>query len=293
MNMGFEYKAQPSLASSTTRRENIAQEIDYAIDHRTDFHQFMLYTPVPGTPLYQQMSEQGRMLEDVNLADIHGQHKFNFRHAAISRDDSKRFLDWAFRRDFERNGPSLYRMCQTMLQGWRRYKDYPDMRVRERFARESAKLQTAYSAALWAMEKQFRDVNRSVSEEIRALRHEVEREFGTVAWVAARVAGPVLLWTTRREERRLAAGRTYEPPMFLERTHWPRTQTLAACATRDTSLPVHRQSEAKGGPSVNAEVTKRGCWQTMSRRLTSNTNAKSRRVRRVAVPIPTGQDRAL
>ena len=36
---------------------------------------------------------------------------------AISRDDSKRFLDWAFWRDFESNGPSLYRMCQTMLQG--------------------------------------------------------------------------------------------------------------------------------------------------------------------------------
>ncbi len=200
--------------------ENIAQEIDYAVDHRTDFHQFMLYTPVPGTPLFQQMSEQGRMLEDVNLADIHGQDKFNFRHAAISRDESKRFLDWAFQRDFERNGPSLYRMCQTMLQGWRRYKDYPDLRVRERFARESAKLRTAYSAALWVMEKQFRHVNGSVSEEIRALRHEVEREFGVVARVAARVGGPVLLWTTRREERRLAAGRTYEPPTFLERTNW-------------------------------------------------------------------------
>lgn len=200
--------------------DNIAGEIDYAVEHGTDFHQFMLYTPVPGTPLYREMSEQGRMLEDVELADIHGQHKFNFRHAAISRDDSKRFLDWAFRRDFERNGPSLYRMCRTTLQGWLRYKDYPDARVRERFAREAAKLRTAYNAALWAMEKQFRDVNRSVSGEIRALRHEVEREFGSAAQLAARVGGPLLLWTARREEKRLAAGKTYEPPMFLERRNW-------------------------------------------------------------------------
>jgi hypothetical protein len=154
------------------------------------------------------------------LADIHGQNKFNFRHTAISRDDSKRFLDWAFRRDFERNGPSLYRMCRTTLQGWLRHKDYPDARVRERFAREAAKLRTAYNAALWAMEKQFRQVNRSVSEEIRALRHEVEKEFGPVAQLAARVGGPLLLWTARREERRLAAGKTYEPPMFLERRNW-------------------------------------------------------------------------
>src|SRR5208283_2155560 len=99
------------------------------------FHQFMLYTPVPGTPLYREMKEQGRMLDSVDLADIHGQFKFNFQHAAISREDSKRFLDWAFLHDFESNGPSLYRMCQTMLQGWRRYRDYPDPRVRARSAR--------------------------------------------------------------------------------------------------------------------------------------------------------------
>ena len=200
--------------------ENIADEIDYAVSHRTDFHQFMLYTPVPGTPLYKEMSEQGRLLEDVDLADIHGQDKFNFQHAAISREDSKRFLDSAFQRDFEQNGPSLYRMCQTMLQGCRRYRDYPDARVRERFTRESAKLRTAYNAALWAMEKHLRKVNRNVSEEIAALRREFEKEFGNVARVASRAGGPVLLWTSRREERRLAAGRTYEPPTFLERSNW-------------------------------------------------------------------------
>jgi pyruvate-formate lyase-activating enzyme len=201
-------------------RDNIEEEIDYAVGHGTDFHQFMLYTPVPGTPLYREMSEQGRMLEGVDMADIHGQDKFNFRHAAISREDSKRYLDWAFFRDFERNGPSLYRMCRTTLEGWLRYKDDPDARVRERFAREATKLRTAYNAALWAMEKQFRQVNRSVSEEIQALRHEVEKEFGVAARVAARAGGPLLWWTSRREERRLTAGKTYEPPMFLERRNW-------------------------------------------------------------------------
>jgi radical SAM superfamily enzyme YgiQ (UPF0313 family) len=200
--------------------DNIRDEIEYAIGHQTDFHQFMLYTPVPGTPLHKEMSEQGRMLDGIDYADIHGQDKFNFHHAAISRDDSKRFLDWAFWRDFERNGPSLYRMCQTMLQGWRRYRDYPDLRVRERFERENAKLRTAYSAALWAAEHYFRKVNREVSEQIRQLRHEIGKEFGAVSRLAANLAGPVLLWTTRREDRRLAAGKTYEPPTFLERRNW-------------------------------------------------------------------------
>jgi radical SAM superfamily enzyme YgiQ (UPF0313 family) len=200
--------------------DNIVEEIESAVGYQTDFHQFMLYTPVPGTPLYQEMADQGRLLKDVDFADIHGQYKFNFRHAAISRDDSKRFLDWAFRRDFERNGPSLYRMCQTMLQGWQRHKDDPDPRVRERFTRQMKKLGGAYNAALWVMEREFRKVNRSVSERIHKLRREVEKEFPVIARLTAASLGPILLWSTRREENRLASGRTYEPPTFIERRNW-------------------------------------------------------------------------
>jgi hypothetical protein len=53
--------------------KNVEQEIEYAIGHGTDFHQFMLYTPIPGTHLHQQMAEEGRMIDGVDLADIHGQ----------------------------------------------------------------------------------------------------------------------------------------------------------------------------------------------------------------------------
>src|SRR3954470_12321760 len=108
--------------------ENIHDEIEHAVAHNTDFHQFMLYTPVPGTPLFKQMTEEGRMLDGVDLADIHGQWKFNFEHAAISREQSKKFLDWAFKYDFDTNGPSLYRISKTMLEGWKRHKDDADPR---------------------------------------------------------------------------------------------------------------------------------------------------------------------
>ena len=47
--------------------DNIVNEIESAIEYQTDFHQFMLYTPVPGTPLYQEMAEQGRLLAEVEL----------------------------------------------------------------------------------------------------------------------------------------------------------------------------------------------------------------------------------
>lgn len=200
--------------------DNIHEEIEHAVSHGTDFHQFMLYTPVPGTPLYAEMEKQGRMLDGVDLADIHGQYKFNFRHEAISRDDSKRFLDWAFCRDFERNGPSIFRICETMLQGWKRYKNHPDQRVRDRFRWEMAQLRGTYNAALWAMEKRLKLANESVAIRVRALRKEVEREFGITSRISRWALGPVLLWASRREERRLAAGQTYEPRTFIERRNW-------------------------------------------------------------------------
>jgi len=200
--------------------ENIQEEIEYAVGHGTDFHQFMLYTPVPGTPLFQQMEQEGRMLEGINLADIHGQHKFNFEHAAISRDESKRLLDWAFRFDFERNGPSLFRICDTIFQGWKRYKNHPDARVRQRIANEAFKLRTTYDAALWAMEKRLKETNAEIAARIRTLRREIESEFGAATRLVRAVTGPILLWTSKREDRQLANGKTYEPPTFVDRRNW-------------------------------------------------------------------------
>ncbi len=115
------------------------------------------------------------MLDGIDLADIHGQYKFNFEHAAISRDESKRLLDWAFRFDFERNGPSLFRICDTIFQGWMRYKNHPDARVRQRIANEAFKLRTTYDAALWAMEKRLKKTNAEVAARIKTLRREIEQ----------------------------------------------------------------------------------------------------------------------
>ncbi len=199
--------------------ENIGEEIERAVEHNTDFHQFMLYTPMPGTPLHEQMRSEGRLL-DVDLADIHGQYKLNWAHPHLSRDDSKKYLDEAFARDFEVNGPSLARLAQTALAGWRRYRDYPDARVRARFERELRGLKTYYSGLVWAAEKYLERTNGAMAERLRALRREIREECGAGSAWAARVFGSLLLWTARRENRRLERGVTYEPRTFLQRTNW-------------------------------------------------------------------------
>jgi peptidoglycan/xylan/chitin deacetylase (PgdA/CDA1 family) len=130
------------------------------------------------------------------------------------------FLDWAFRHDFERNGPSLFRICETTFQGWKRYHNDPDLRVRRRFAAEARKLRTTYNAALWAMEKRLSATNPTISKRIRELRREVESAFGTFTRMVRVVVGPILLWTSKREDKRLANGITYEPETFVERRNW-------------------------------------------------------------------------
>ncbi len=194
---------------------NLSGEIEYAVAHDTDFHQFMLYTPIPGTPLYTSMAAAGRLLPG-DLADIHGQYKFNFQHPGLSRDESKLWLDRAFERDFERNGPSLYRIVRTTFAGWQRYRHHPDPRVRRRYAREGRQLRGMYPALLWAMERQLRKFNPRISASMRTLRRGIGSEFGWTAR-AATWLGPLLLWTSRREERRLACGWTYEPSPIVER----------------------------------------------------------------------------
>jgi hypothetical protein len=180
----------------------------------------MLYTPVPGTPLYAQVEREGRLRKDVDLADIHGQAGLNYVHAALTSDEAKRQLDRAFRLDYERNGPSMYRLMATMFQGWRRYHDDADPRVRARVESEGRQLRNGYGAMLWAMERFLRSSSREMSDRIRALRLEIEKELGGLSSVIDRVIGPVLSWAARRDAHRFPAGRPLEPHTFVDRMNW-------------------------------------------------------------------------
>jgi hypothetical protein len=58
------------------------------------------------------------------------------------------------------------------------------------------------------------------------MRLELEREFGMTAIAAARLLGPILWWTSLREEKRLAAGRSYEPSTIIGRRNWVQPKKL-------------------------------------------------------------------
>jgi radical SAM superfamily enzyme YgiQ (UPF0313 family) len=197
--------------------ENIDAAIDYAVSHDTDFHQFALYTAIPGTPLHAEKLAAGTLLDEDEcpLADSHGEHQFNHRHAHLAPGQEIELLLRAFRRDFEVNGPSVIRLTRTMLKGWQRYKNHPDRGVRERFAWDTRDLATTYAGALWAIRHWYRE-DPALSAKISRILTDIYHEFGLKSRLAAPLIGRYLRFMMRREDRRLRQGWTYEPPTFYE-----------------------------------------------------------------------------
>jgi hypothetical protein len=215
--------------------ENIDGVIDYAVKHETDFHQFMLYTPVAGTPLHAEMTSQGRMKADHEFhpGDIHGQSIFNYQHPHIKDGLEADFMARAFQRDFEVNGPSVARIVKTTLTGWKRHKDHPDPRVRRRMVCSVKEIATIHAAVMWATARYYRQTPHMHDKMTRIL-GDLYGEFGLKARVAAALGGRYVLRKLRQEQKRLAAGWTYEPPTFYETN-------------------VDRDSPVAGGPSKRPE----------------------------------------
>ncbi len=122
----------------------------------------------------------------------------------------------AFERDFQRNGPSTVRIVRTTLAGWRRHKNHPHPCVRDRFAWEVRELATTFSAVVGAAKLYFRD-NPLLYAKMSALLRELHAEFGWKSRLASAVGSRWVLRQIRQEEKRLAAGFSYEPPTFYER----------------------------------------------------------------------------
>ncbi len=112
--------------------ESIWEDIGFAVSLEPDYLQFMQLGPMPGTALHDAYLRAGKILADVPYSEQHGQDKIWFRHPEFTREESRELLKAAFERDYRRNGASLLRSIDTMLQGYRYASGHPDPRVRRR-----------------------------------------------------------------------------------------------------------------------------------------------------------------
>jgi len=199
--------------------ENLGEAIEYAVSHNTEFHQFMLYTPVPGTPLFAEHLANGTLNDPdcLDTADSHGQLRFSHRHPHIPPGMESEFLLKAFARDFEVNGPSVVRVARTTLKGWLKYRNYHDTRVRQRYSREARDLAVTYASAVWASRRWFKS-HPALWEKSTAVLRDIYKQFGFKSRLTAPLAGRFVYQKLRREARRLREGWTYEPPTFYEKS---------------------------------------------------------------------------
>jgi len=218
------------IGLETHTPENIGQVIEYAVHHNSDFHQFMLYTPISGTPLFAELTEKGSMKGDdeYNLADIHGQSILNYRHPCINDQQASQFLLDAFERDLQRNGPSVVRVVQTALNGWLRYKNHPDLRVRSRVAWESRNLAVRFSSLIGATYLYCKN-QPEIRAKMSAMLKDLRKEFGWKSRISSFFGGRWLFKKIRQEQDCLALGQTYEPQTFYERNEFVNNPGIPLC----------------------------------------------------------------
>jgi hypothetical protein len=117
-NRGIAVLASGILCMEHHTPDNIQQDIDYLVGLEADFVQFMLLTPVPVTALYRDHQRRGLLRDDLSFQEWHGQTRLGFRHPAFTDDDAEKWMNRAFRQDYEENSSSMFRMAETTVRGY-------------------------------------------------------------------------------------------------------------------------------------------------------------------------------
>ncbi len=99
-------------------KTTIWEDIDFVTSLKPDYLQFAELGPIPGTKLYSDYEQQGKLLKGIPYAAQHGQGKIWFKHEHFTRDESEDFLRLAFEIDYSRNGASMLRAIKTTLGGY-------------------------------------------------------------------------------------------------------------------------------------------------------------------------------
>lgn len=221
------------------RPEDLGAIIEYAVRHDTVFHQFMLYTPIPGTPLHERHKQEGSLLPESEFpfADAHGQYRFNYRHPHFANGEEGGYLLDAFRLDLDVNGPSLLRLIRVLLNGWQN-RGLHSQRIRERLEWEAAPLRSTYAGAVWAIKKHYH-LNPGLREKAGTLLADLYGAFGWPTRLVAPLIGRYVHNRLIREEARLEADHPYEPSSFCEKNVAARTLEKALAADRSTGAQQH------------------------------------------------------
>ncbi|HZL44059.1 MAG TPA: hypothetical protein VFD66_12365 [Verrucomicrobiae bacterium] len=171
MIVGFDYQ----------NREIVAKELDGLMRLKPALGQYLIYGPVPGTPFYERIIKEN-LLQDVYTSDkdLFYRRADGFRtmikHPTLSPKEIEDIQTWCFEQDFQRLGPSIYRVLEGRFLGYLKLKDSPNPLLRRKadyFARE---LKYAYPVFLTGMllgpnarvRRWIGELQRRIHSELRA-----------------------------------------------------------------------------------------------------------------------------
>ncbi len=112
MIIGLEHHTEPT----------VLEDLEYHLSLKPSLSQFLIYTAIPGTPLYDCLNKESRILHDLSWHKIDG-FMANFRHPHLSSEDLQRLQMHCFEQDYEVLGASAFRFVQISLNGYRRFHD--------------------------------------------------------------------------------------------------------------------------------------------------------------------------
>jgi haloalkane dehalogenase len=118
MIVGFEYQT-PKI---------IEEELSGLLALKPSFSQFLIYGPVPGTPFYDRIVEQGLFRQEVrDDPEMLCRKATGFdslvKHPNMSASEIERLQDKCFEEDFMRLGPSIFRCIETWFLGYLKLRD--------------------------------------------------------------------------------------------------------------------------------------------------------------------------
>ena len=170
MIVGFDYQTP----------EVVAQEFDGLMKLKPALGQYLIYGPVPGTPFNERVRKEKLMREEYvehpdRLYRIADGFTTVMKHPTLSAAEIEGLQRWCFEQDYQRLGPSIFRVLESRLLGWQRLRNSPNPHLRRKAEVYAADLRFAYPVFLAGM---LLGPNPTVRGWIRDLQRRIHADLG-------------------------------------------------------------------------------------------------------------------
>jgi haloalkane dehalogenase len=194
--------------------ENVWDDLDAHLALKPDFSMISLYSPLPGTPFYDRMKDEGRIKREMPYEDWHGIGRQWINNPRFSGSEGLSIRDRAWRREFHELGPSAMRLIRTDLEGYLYMRDSDDPALRARAEHLSAKM-PMYRALLWAMIRLA--PTAEMKDMIGEVLGDVERKFGSISEFEMAQGFGLWLFGLKEKARHSLIGDVIQPRTTVSR----------------------------------------------------------------------------